>query len=232
MKFLYIGIILIFFTSCQDNEVKIPINDNPGIHEIWDNSRIYILFEEKNGDTLAGLKLGQAITTTHWLTAVDKRLKMKFLTKEINKIIKKRHKKSVHSKEGTHAYFAYLDSTQKKVAFIDFDSIQLMPEYFTSTSYFQEYPRADKDFNKYHLKISPNKIILNDSIDLSQLNKMQIHDSIWKIIGSQTGKQANRLYLNIDRNIYFDRFLDYYTFFKNNPVPKGKLSSKIFIFTP
>ena len=218
--------------SCQEQDVKIPVNDNPGIHEVWDNSRIYVLFNSKNGDTVANLKLGQTITTTHWLTAVDKRLKLKHLTGALNKILKKRHKKSIHSKEGTHAYFTYLDSTSKQVSFIDFDSLQLMPDYYTSTGYLKKYPQADKEYSRLHLKIFRDKISLNDSTDFSGLTKIQINDSIRQLTKNTPDKTKNILYLNFDKEIYFDRFLDYYTFFKNNPVHNGKLSSKIFIFTP
>jgi len=232
MKFLYLIIFSVFFISCKDQEVKIPVNDNAGPNEIWDNSRIYVLFKKEGNDTLADLKLGQAITTTHWLTAVDRRLKLKHLDEAFRKIIKKRHKKSLHSKEGTHAYFAYLDSLRKKMAFIDFDSLQFMPDYFTSETYFKKYSKDDKDFTKYHLYFFQKQIILNDTIKLTGLNKKQIIDSINQVIKNEKIDTANRLYLNFDSEVYYDRFLDYYTFFKNNPVKKGKLSPKIFIFTP
>ena len=230
MKFLTPVILSFFFMACQNQEVKIPVNDNHGLHEVWDNSRIYVLFQTENNDTLADLKLGQTISTTHWLVAVDKRLKLKHLTKALAKILKKRHKKSIHSKEGMHAYFTFLDSVQKKVSFIDFDSLQLMPEYFTSSSYFQEYPKADSGFQKYHLNIGRRHILLNDSIDVSGLSKTRIGDSLTRMI--HTNKTPVKLYLNFEPEVYFDRFLDYYTFFKNNPALNKKLSPKIFIFTP
>jgi len=218
--------------SCQQQEVKIPVNDNHGLTEVWDNSRIYILFNKKGNDTLADLKLGQTITTTHWLTAVDRRLKMKHLSKALEKILKKRHKKSIHSKEGTHAYFSYIDTTRQKVSFIDFDSIQLMPEYYTSSAYFDQYPKADQAYTQYHLRITPQKIQLNDSMDFSGYTKVRIADTINKILMNTEANRNNILYLNFDKEVYFDQFLNLYTFFKNNPVNKLKLSPKIFIFTP
>ncbi len=231
MKFLYISFFIIFFASCSKKDVKVPVNDNPGIHEIWDNSPVYILMKIKNKDTLADLKLGQVMTTTHWLVAADKRLKMNKMAGAIEKILKKRHKKSIHSKEGTHAYFSYLDSVQKKISFIDFDSIQLMPNFYTSATYLKEYSKFDEAFNKYHINISPKQIIFNDSIRFDKhIGKQKIFDSIWKIVGQHTNNKANKLYLNFGENIKFDRFLNYYTFFKHNPIPKGKLSQNIFIF--
>jgi len=216
--------------SCHPTDVKIPVNNNHGLQEIWDNSRIYVLFDNKAGDTVANVKLGQTITATHWLVAIDKRLKMKQLIKPINKILKKRHKKSIHSKEGMHAYFTFLDSLQKKVSFIDFDSINIMPEYFTSKKYFEQYPKAEPHRKKLHLLIYPGKILLNDSIEFAGFDKKQIWDSINKIT-RQTNDAPFRLYLNTEKNVFFDKFLDFYTFFKNNQVTNSKLSPKIFIFT-
>ena len=230
MKFLYIAILSVIFMSCSQKDVQVPVNDNPGLHEIWDNSRIYILMDVKDGDTIPKLKLGQTITTTQWLVAVDKRLKLKKLINPIEKIIKKRHKKSIHSKEGTYAYFAYLDSVQHKMSFVDFDSIQFMPDYFSPASYFEKYKQDDKAFNKYYLRIDKRHIVLNDSITFDTgISKRALQDSLWNIIGKQTTQIDNKLYLNFSPNLYFDTFLNYYTFFKNNGIPKGKLSQKIFI---
>jgi len=231
MKFLYIITLSVFFMSCQDKEILIPVNDNHGINEVWDNSHIFVLFQEKNGDTTAKTNLGQTISTTHWLAAVDRRLKMKHLTKPIQKILKKRHKKSIHSKEGTHAYFAFLDSTRQKMAFIDFDSIQLMSNYNTSIVYFNKYYKSDPNAKKYHLKVFSDKISLNDSINFSGFGKKQILDSLRQLTLQNPGNK-NKIYLNFDNEVFFDRFLDIYTFFKNNRVPNVQLSRKIFIFTP
>lgn len=233
MKFLYITLLSVFFLSCQKTEVKVPVNDNPGINEVWDNSPVYILMNIEDGKAKPDLKMGKVMTTTHWLVAADKRLSMKSLVKPIEKILQKRHKKSIHSKEGTHAYFAYLDSVRQKMAFIDFDSIEIMTNVYTSKKYFDKYDKADQDYQKFHLTILPKSLVFNDSIQFDNtFSKQQINDAIWKIVGKQTHQKENRLYLNFDENMNFDRFLNYYTFFKNNPIPKGKISNKIFIFEP
>lgn len=230
MKFSHLVVFTIFFVSCQNRDVKLPINDNTGLHEVWDNSRVYVIFEEKNGDTLAQVKLGQIISTSHWLVAVDRRFKLKHVVSPLQIILKKRHKKTVHSKEGMHAYFTFLDSIQNKISFVDFDSIQIMPSYYTSKTYFKKYTKADDGFNRFHLQINSHQITLNDSIDLSQLNKKELYDSIQGYIVQQINEKNNRLYLNFDDNIFFDRFLNYYTFFKNSSFLKTTISKKIFIF--
>jgi len=230
MKFLYLIIFSVFFISCKNQEVKIPVNDNPGLHEVWDNSPIYILMKIKGKDTIADVKLGQTMSTTQWLVAADRRLNLKQIRPALDKILAKRHKKSIHSDGTAHAYFTYLDSVQNKVSFIDFDSIQLMPDFYTSQQYFKEYPKADTDLARFHLTITPNKIVLNDSL-LLPLQKMQLQDSLWNYVAAQTGTKENSLYLNFPESMSFDRFVDWYTFFKKNMIPKGKLNPKIFIFT-
>ncbi len=231
MKLLNFFIFTILFISCSQKEVKIPVNDNPGEHQIWDNSRIYILADVNSGDTIPDLKLGQIITTTHWLVAIDKRLKLKDLIEPIEKIIKKRHKKSIHYDPTKKLYFSYLDSVQKKVSFVDFDSIQFMPNIYISPTYFNKFFKEDKDFNKFHLIIDNQQIILNDSIVIDkEENKSKMKEKIWKYVASHTNEKQNILYLNFDKNLKFNTFINYYTFFKNNNIPKGKLSNRIFIF--
>ena len=220
-----------FFMSCKPKEVKIPVNDNAGIHQVWNNSPIYILMEVKGGDTLANVKLGQTISTTKWLVAADKRLKLKQLLPALQKVIKKRHKKSMHSDGKGQLFFTYLDSLQKKVSFVEATEIDLMPDYYRSQTYFKTYYQSDKDYDKMHLCIYPHKIILNDSLVFNpKMTKKQIFEHLKLQTNQNTSKK--RLYLNFDKNISFNRFLDIYSFFKNNSLPHTELSPKIFIFTP
>lgn len=230
MKFLYLVFLTVFFISCKPKEIKVPVNDNPGLHEVWDNSPVYILKKIDGQDTIADLKLGQTISTTKWLVAIDKDLTLKQLLPALKKVYKKRRKVSLHSDGKGELYFAYLDSVQKKMSFVNATKMDLMPDFFTSGNYFKEYPKADEGVKKWHLYFYPDKIVLNDSINFGRnLSKKQITDSISFYL-----KQANtlpvRLYLNFDMRLDFDRFLDCYTFFKQNTPANMDVSSKIFIF--
>ncbi len=231
MKILHYLTFIIFFISCSQQEIKLPLNDNPGKHEIWNNSPIYILTKIKGNDTIPDLKMGKIITTTHWLVAIDRRLKLKNLIEPIEKIIKKRHKKSIHYDPTKKLYFSYSDTLQKKVSFVNFDSIQFMPEIYTSKKYFKKYFNEDKDYNKFHLIIDKQKIVLNDSIILkANVSKTNLKEQIWKYVAGKTDEKQNLLYLNFDNTLDFNTFMNYYSFFMNNPIPKGKLSHRIFIF--
>lgn len=123
-----------------------------------------------------------------------------------------------------------MDSINKKVAFIDFDSLQIIADFYLSKTYFKKYPKSDEKFNKFHLTVNENSLTLNDSISLNNQSKEQIHQKIWNYMAENTSEKPGRLYLNFNRNITFNRFLDYYIFFKTKPIPKGKTSNTIFIF--
>jgi len=232
MKFLHIIFLLIFFMSCQSKDVKIPVNDNPGIHEVWDNSPIYILMQVDGQDTIADVKLGQTVSTTKWLVAADRRLSLKQLRPALDKVLKKRHKKSIHSDGKGRLYLSYLDSVQQKVSFVEASNLKLMPEYFTSKSYFKQYKQADKDFDKIHLKVFSKQFVLNDSVSWSgNLSKQDLSNRI-KLWSKEQNLRHPKLYLNFDEALSYNRFLDLYTFFKNDSLSMIQLSPKIFIFTP
>ncbi len=218
--------------SCKQKEVKVPVNDNPGLHEVWNNSPVYVLRTIDGQDTIADLKLGQTISTTKWLVAIDKNLTMKQLLPALKKIYKKRRKVSLHSDGKGEVYFAYLDSVQKKMSFVETTKMDLMPDFYTSGEYFKQYSKADMGYEKWHLYIYPRKIVLNDSIKFnSYVSKNQLLDSLAYYMKQRDSVQK-QLYLNFDKQDDFNRFLDYYTFFKQNSPANTKTSSKIFIFTP
>ena len=231
MKFLYIIIITAFFMSCNHKEVMVPVNDNPGLHEVWNNSPVYILQKIEGKDTIADLKLGQIISTTKWLVAVDRHLTLKQLLPALNKVYKRRRKVSLHSDGKGELYFAYVDSIQKKVSFVNATKLFLMPDFYTSEKYFKQYKKADPGTEKWHLYFYRDNIVLNDSIKLGSISKQQLLDSVVSYM-KQKDTMTKQLYLNFDKRNKFDRFLDYYTFFKQKSLHNTTVSPKIFIFTP
>ena len=218
--------------SCKPKNIKIPVNDNPGLHEVWDNSPVYILRKIEGQDTVADIKLGQTISSTKWLVAADKRLTLNQLLPALQKLYHKRRKVSIHSDGKGKLYFTYMDSVQQKVSFIEATDLDFVPEIYTSKEYFEQYPLADSEFKKLHLYIYPDKIVLNDSIKLGSNDAKQKLLTRIKELVSQKDSVLNKIYLNFDKHTDFDRFLDYYTFFKNNPLLNTHISPKIFIFTP
>ena len=232
MKFLYIALLSFFFMGCQQKELKVPVSDQSGLHEVWNNSQVYILLKKQNNDTLADLKLGKTISTTKWLVAIDKRLKLKHLIPALQKLIKKRHKKSLHSDGKGQMFFTYLDSLQKKIAFVEFTSIEIVPENRSET-YFSEHSKINSEIERWHVSFYPNTYKINDTI-ISKKN-FSISE-LWQNLEQmdlQSKTKAKRLlYLNFDRQLSFDNFFKIYIYFKNHPLKNTIVSPKIFIFTP
>ncbi|HFX17558.1 MAG TPA: hypothetical protein ENK64_00255 [Flavobacteriales bacterium] len=230
MKFLQLTFLAVFFTACQSKEIKIPVNDNPGLHEVWNNSPVYILMKIPDQDTIADVKLGQTISSTTWLVAADRRLNMKQLQPALEKVYKKRRKVSMHSDGKGRLFFSYLDSLQNKVSFVEGTKIELMPDFYNSKSYFKEYRKADPDNEKIHLFILPNQFVINDSLTLNKdIPKIALRDSLQSI---SKNYQKPKLYLNFDNRLKYQDFLNIYTFFRNDSLSRVVLSPKIFIFTP
>jgi len=218
--------------SCKPKDIKIPVNDNTGLHEVWNNSPVYILRDIDGHDTLADIKLGQTISSTKWLVAVDKRLTLKQLLPALRKLFKKRRNVSMHSNGKGQLYFTFMDSVQHKVSFVEATDLDLVPDIYTSQKYFEQYPLADKKFEKIHLCIYPDKIVLNDSIKFEpEISKQQLLNRI-QSFEKPMDTVFKQVYLNFSTRTNFDRFLNYYTFFKNNLLTKTHISPKIFIFTP
>ncbi len=233
MKFLYITLLTVFFVGCQQKDLKVPVNDQPGLHEVWNNSPVYILLKKNGNDTLADLKLGQTISTTKWLVAVDKRLKLKHLLPALKKVIRKRRKKSMHSDGKGQMYFTYLDSLQNKISFVEFTHLDIMPDYFQSKSYFDEYPKAEMNTEKWHVVLTPNFYRINDSIVLPLNSSLkQLGQKLAELDNQKVKGEKRQIYLNFDHRLSFDHFLNTFVYFKNHPLKNSQISSKIFIFTP
>jgi biopolymer transport protein ExbD len=81
------------------------------------------MFFETNGkDTLIDVNRSNSISSTNWLFNIDKRLPLKLVIPEIQKLQVKKAKSS-HKKEGSENYFTYMDSKKKTLAFLPFTNV-------------------------------------------------------------------------------------------------------------
>jgi len=120
-----IVLIIVFslvFVSCKKREVKIPFLAINGAEEISNNSQIWMFYNEKDGSIKVNEK--NRISTTHWLFNIDKRLKIKDVLSEANRLLIKHREKSPHNEGGMNNYFSYVNTLNKKWSFYQFDSIQ------------------------------------------------------------------------------------------------------------
>lgn len=131
MRTLFIVLISSTFLlqSCTKQSVNLPLSKIKGIQDtIYNNSKIWLFFNENNGDTIVQLNKNNKITNTHYIFNIDKRLKLKHIKDYINKIQTKKEKPNIHSNgKYMHNYLSYVNTTNKKLSMIKFDSVKFRP---------------------------------------------------------------------------------------------------------
>lgn len=101
--------------------MKLPQLHAKTVTEVFNNSQIWIFYDIQGSDTLAVLNRNNSISTTNWLFNFDRRLKLKHLFEPFNKILVKRHKKSMHHVDGMRNYFSFSDTIDRKIKSLPFD---------------------------------------------------------------------------------------------------------------
>lgn len=129
MKKAIIFFSLIVFCSCQKKEVLLPQIPETIVAEVQDHSPIYMFFEVNGKDTLIDVNRKNSISSTNWLFNIDKRLPLKLIIPEIQKLQAKKEN-STHKNEAAENFFTYMDSEKKTLAFVP----------FTETVYTMEQP--------------------------------------------------------------------------------------------
>lgn len=149
--FLYLVFIFLLF-SCNNKNVKIPVNNIKGIQDtIYNNSKIWIFFQQKNEDTIASLNRNNKLANTHFIYNIDKRLKLKHFKNVLNNIQLKKEQPSMHSNgKYMHSYLSYVDTSANKLSMVLFDSVKFSP-----------LKELVSNNNQILLKYSTNKLNLN-----------------------------------------------------------------------
>jgi len=219
----------IFLTACHKPEMKLPINDNPGLTGINDISQIYIFFKIQNGDTLADLHDGQTITTTHWVTHIDRRLPMKTLITPLQYLYKKRHKKSIHSKPGTKLYLSHVDTLNKQLVVTDFTRMQIHSPFYTSYDFVQKYPARYRNRKVLHVDIKPDSIYLDTMAFVFPQGKAEMITYLHHLAQENTPRE---LMINADYRIDYGRFNDAYSFLALADSSLFRIQSSLFLYNP
>jgi len=228
-RHLLMGLLAVSVLSCRKPEIKIPVNDNPGLTNINDISQVYIFMKTTNGDTVADMHDGQIITTTHWVVHIDRRLRLKNLVVPWQKLYKKRHKKSIHSKPGTKLYLSHIDSVKGVMALTDFTRMQVKSPFYTSRSYVRKYPARYRQKNVLHIDIKPEKILIDTlSFDFPR-SKAAVIEYLYRI---SKDKKPYEVMLNADYNISYERFNDAYSFFALADSTLFRIDPYLFVYNP
>lgn len=122
MKKIIVALFLISLFSCGKKEIQLPQLNETKVVDVKDHSPIYMFFETNGKDTLIDVNRSNSISSTNWLFNIDKRLPLKLVIPEIQKLQVKKEKSS-HKKEGSENYFTYMDSKKKMLAFLSFTNV-------------------------------------------------------------------------------------------------------------
>jgi biopolymer transport protein ExbD len=122
MKKIIVALFLISLFSCGKKEIQLPQLNETKVVDVKDHSPIYMFFETNGKDTLIDVNRSNSISSTNWLFNIDKRLPLKLVIPEIQKLQDKKAKSS-HLINGSKNYFTYMDSKKKTLAFLPFTNV-------------------------------------------------------------------------------------------------------------
>lgn len=127
MKKGFIIILSFLLVSCSKKQVLLPQLDETIVSKVKDLSPIYMFFETNGKDTLIDVNRNNSISSTNWLFNIDKRLPLRLVIPEIQKLQAKKEK-SAHKSETAENYFTYMDRRKKSLAFMPFSELEFTVE--------------------------------------------------------------------------------------------------------
>jgi hypothetical protein len=185
MKKRVVALLLISLFSCGKKEIQLPQLGETLVADVKDHSPIYMFFETNGNDTLIDVNRSNSISSTNWLFHIDKRLPLKLVIPEIQKLQAKKEKSS-HKKEGSENYFTFMDSKKMTLAFLPFTKVV--------------YEQAKPNFGVviFHNK---NGIFVVNGIEVDKENLQNHLDSL------QSDK-PNKFLFCFDKEISFEKYLE------------------------
>lgn len=211
MKKIIVALLLLSLFSCEKKEVLLPQLDETIVADVKDHSPIYMFFETNGKDTLIDVNRSNSISSTNWLFNIDKRLPLKLVIPEIQKLQAKKEK-SAHKSETAENYFTYMDKKKKTLAFLPLVEVEYVfdnPTLGMNTLYF----KADGKmyFNKQQLSEQELEQYLNDLLI----------------------ERESEIFIGYDKNLSFENYLKYRLKSKKIVIKKLGLSinyAKEFIY--
>lgn len=211
MKKITLITLSFLFLACSKKEVLLPQLDETIVADVKDLSPIYMFFETNGKDTLIDVNRSNSISSTNWLFNIDKRLPLKLVIPEIQKLQAKKEK-SVHKSETSENYFTYMDKNKKTLAFMPFGEVEFnfdKPSVGSNIIYF------DRD----------EKIFFNNQL----LSKKELD----KYINGLLIEKESNIYIGYNKNLSYENYLKYRLLAKKIVITKLGLSvdyTKEFIY--
>lgn len=202
MKKITLITLSFLFFACSKKEVLLPQLDETIVADVKDLSPIYMFFETNGKDTLIDVNRNNSISSTNWLFNIDKRLPLKLVIPEIQKLQAKKEK-SVHKSETSENYFTYMDKNKKALAFMPFGEVEFSfnkPSLGSNIIYF------DRD----------GKIFFNNQL----LSKKELD----KYINSLLIERESNICIGYNKNLSYEDYLKYRLLAKKIVITKLGLS--------
>lgn len=180
MKKIIVFGILFLMLSCKNKEVLLPMAAETVVANVKDHSPIYFFFKTDEKDTLVEVNRKNAIGSTNWLFNIDRRLPLRKVLLEVQKLQNKKEE-GAHKNEAAGNYFTYTDTVKKNLAFLPFTKVKYkleIPDKYKSFICFKKNGLVklnDVVFSKEQLPVflnnlnvsHPVKIIFSYDKDLS-----------------------------------------------------------------
>lgn len=181
-------ILTLALVSCQEQKVFVPQSDISLQTEVTNFTPVTFLYQEKDNNPQIEVKDKGIITQTEWIFEVDKRLPLKLVIPEIQRLQDKKIKKA----EGKvlSNYYTYMDTLTKQVAY--------MP--FTQVSYQDASLQMEQNAEKVDVKVTREGLLF---VNEKLLEKQTIAEYL------QENFPLNQvtIYLAFDENLTFNKYL-------------------------
>jgi hypothetical protein len=211
MKKILVSVLFFSMLSCGKKEIQLPQLNESVVAEVKDHSPIYMFFKTEGNDTLIDVNRNNSISSTNWLFNIDKRLSLRLVIPQIQKLQAKKNKSS-HKNEASENFFTYMNKETKSLAFLPFSDVHYIlkkPTLGLNTVYF----KAD------------GTILFN--------NRKLSKEELEKYLNNLSIEKESELIIGYDKNSSFENYLLYRLFAKKIAITKLGLSidyTKEFIY--
>jgi len=175
----FLLITLFFYAGCSNKNVQLPTIELDGITEIQNHSNIWIFFDIKGSDTVAVLNKNNKILNTHWIFNIDRRLAMKTVVPQLQKMQESRNKDSMHKKEGMSNYFSFANTKSKNISLVKFDQTKFISDKKEYDTILEKYSKNQiLEIDIQNESLSLNKKVMEIELLLEKINNVLSKDTL------------------------------------------------------
>ncbi|RLD63060.1 MAG: hypothetical protein DRI95_12220 [Bacteroidetes bacterium] len=175
----FLLITLFFYAGCSNKDVQLPTIELDGITEIQNHSNIWIFFDIKGSDTVAVLNKNNKILNTHWIFNIDRRLAMKTVVPQLQKMQESRNKDSMHKKEGMNNYFSFANTKSKNISLVKFDQTKFISDKKEYDTILEKYSKNQiLEIDIQNESLSLNKKVMEIELLLEKINNVLSKDTL------------------------------------------------------